>query len=513
MCRRQGQRSHFVRRIAGTFALLFPCFLMSGSPVAAADVQGLAAYLPNDINAVSVVRVDEMLKSPRAIREGWEGSSDVSFINGTGGIPSWVDTLVVGFFVRTASAEEVWATGVAGTSKDVTLESLAKSTNSPIVQIAGTPSISGHGNSLVLQLAPGVLGVRRPAVRQEAVRWIQDISEKRTGIQSAFLKEAITEPGHIVFAINLEHAFDRDQVLSHLQTGIGSRLATTQKEQVAALIAGLKDITLSITIDEVTSVQVLFEFSDEVGDYANVVKDIFGEVLNYQGAAIEDFENGVMFPNGKYATLKTTFSDDSLSRVMSMITTSPSYSNPSGMVAKAGAPASPNGLEESRRYYQAIDKMLTDLERSGRRSNNASRTAMWHESYARKIDDLPIQNVDPALIEFGARTASKLRALSRSLQGQVLAINAEQGTLTYDAQFNPGWASVNFWGGVGYSEPTFRIQSNLQQVRERQAAAIRQGSDQRIEIWGMLTDDRARILREMQQKFGPDFLKAPRRGS
>ncbi|MEZ6146827.1 MAG: hypothetical protein R3B91_15705 [Planctomycetaceae bacterium] len=75
-----------------------------------------------------------------------------------------------------------------------------------------------------------------------------------------------------------------------------------------------------------------------------------------------------------------------------------------------------------------------------------------------------------------------------------MKINAEQGTLTYDVNYTPGWASVNIWGGVGYGESAVNVTSNLREVREKQAAAIEQGAGEREQIWLMIENERATLM-------------------
>jgi|GEM_PF-1129631 len=514
------------------FAMLSLAVLLPAS-VQAGDAAKLAELLPNDINAVAIVRNKECLATPRAQQENWAAMADANFVHGQGGIPSWVETLVVGFQIRPASAEQVSATGVARVPDGITIQTLAEINKTPQFEIAGYPAIRGRGDSFVLEFSKGILGIRRPAVRQETARWAGDVFNQRTGNLTPFLKGTVEEAGQILFAIDLENAFDPELVRSHLATGAGSSYSAADQERLTRLISGIKDVTLALDIDEKTSARVVFEFSDDIGDLTSAITPVFMEILDRQGVGIDDFEASKITSNGKFATLTSAFSDESIHRVLSLITiapnsdytpppsanTPPASTSPASTIPTPTTPTTssrvppeqPDGLVANRTYFQAIDRMLNDLDRSSRRSNNAARIAGWHENYANKIDVLSVQGVDPELASFGASVASKLRALSRSLQGQVVAVNAQQGTLTYDAQFNPGWASMNVWGGIGFGQPSYQIQSNLQQVRERQAAAITAGAEQRIQIWGMITEERAAILRTMTQRYGNDFTRTSRR--
>jgi hypothetical protein len=63
-------------------------------------VAGLVRLLPREANAVAIVRVAEVLKSERAVRENWAGKQAEEFLSGGAAIPPWVETLVVGSLVH-----------------------------------------------------------------------------------------------------------------------------------------------------------------------------------------------------------------------------------------------------------------------------------------------------------------------------------------------------------------------------------------------------------------------------
>tara|TARA_R110002072_G_scaffold303099_1_gene493532 strand:- start:277678 stop:277926 length:249 start_codon:yes stop_codon:yes gene_type:complete len=74
-------------------------------------VNWLGRYLPGEANAVSVVRVAEILNSPRAKVEGWAETANDRFLTGASRIPPWIDTLVIGSLVRPELHQQVWPTG------------------------------------------------------------------------------------------------------------------------------------------------------------------------------------------------------------------------------------------------------------------------------------------------------------------------------------------------------------------------------------------------------------------
>ena len=59
---------------------------------------------------------------------------------------------------------------------------------------------------------------------------------------------------------------------------------------------------------------------------------------------------------------------------------------------------------------------------------------MWFDKWARRIDRMPIQNVDPELLEFGRAVAAGLRSMAGNIRGvgiQSAAQNAQVAAANY----------------------------------------------------------------------------------
>ncbi len=56
---------------------------------AADATQELVRFLPSDANTVSVVRVRQILETPRAQAEGWSDLTEEGFLAGASRIPPW----------------------------------------------------------------------------------------------------------------------------------------------------------------------------------------------------------------------------------------------------------------------------------------------------------------------------------------------------------------------------------------------------------------------------------------
>jgi len=482
--------------------------------VAAETAAGLSAFLPGQANSVSVVRVAEILKTARAQSEGWDKTTEHRFLTGESRIPPWVETLVIGSLVRPGQQREVWSTAVMQMPQSVTMERIAHLEETRVERFSGVRTVESGRGAFLVELAPRLLGVRAPAVRQEAVRWAQLAGAGKTGPLSVFLKAAVADRAHIVVAVDLRNMASTKSIRRYLEESNLLPTDAVARVRLPQVLAALRGVGFYVTVDRTTAARVTIEFETEARGLAESVAAVFRHLVDDLQLSLDELPKATITAKSQSVTLTMNLSDESLRRVMSLITSvSPSVrasdeSVPSVPLApEARPPRVSVELTASKRYFRSVSQAIDDLERVNRKANDYAKTATWYENFARRIDQLPAAGVEPELLEFGQRVSDRLRALAASLRGQSVSVNAEQQTLVYNYNYDPGWAAASYWGAVGYRAPTFQFDSNLKQVRERQAAAVVKGSGQRIAIWNLITSDRSKTEQLMRRKHGDDFFK------
>lgn len=477
----------------------------------------LSKLLPENANTISVVRVAQILESPRAKSENWAESANDLFLAGASRIPPWVDTLVIGSLVRPGLHQEVWSAAVLELPPTVTMERIARREESRVERLSGLRSVRGQRDAYLVEVRPRTLGVRSPAVRQEAARWARSAADGKTGSLSEYLQAALKKTAHISLAVDLTDASDIQGVRRYLEEHKLVQADAVARVELPQLLVSLRGVSFHATIGESTSAAVVLDFGDAISGSGDAVAGIFRHVMGDMHMSLEEFDSARVVEQAKSVTLSMKLSDESLRHVLSLVTM-PQPSHQANDETVSTEPISPRAevsrvapeLAESQRYYRAVSQVIDDIDRINRKGNSNSRSATWLDNFARKIDHLPSVGVEQELLGFGQRVGERVRALAASLRGQSIQIDAEQQTLVYDVDYRPGWVSGSYWGVVGYGESSYKVTSNLQQVRERQADAVKQGSAQRISIWNMITSDRADVEKIMRERHGDAFFQRVR---
>lgn len=488
------------------------------APLQAADsAVELSRLLPAESNTVSVVRVARILESPRAMAEGWADAAEEDFLSGASRIPPWVDTLVIGSLVRPAVRREVWSAAVLELPRTVTMERLAHREEARVEKLSGLRAVRGRRDAMLVEIRPRLLGVRSPAVRQEAARWARSAADNTSGSISPYLQAVVANPAHIVLGIDLRDMADPQRVRNYLeQSGLMPK-DPIARVNLPQLLNTLQGVSFFATVDEATTARVVIEFDGDASKLGVPVAAVFRGMINDLQMSLDEFEDAAITARGNTVTLTMALSDVSLRRVVSLVT-APSPAPRANDEAIPSEPIAPDArpprvdveLAVSRRYFRSVSQAIDDLARASNKAKEYARTATWHDNFARKIEQLSTAGVDAELLDWGRRVSERFRALAASLRGQGVQVGAQQQTLVYDVDYRPGWVSANWWGAVGYGESSVKISSNLQQVRERQATAVVKGAQQRITIWKLITDDRTAIENLMREKHGDGFFQRRR---
>jgi len=479
----------------------------AASPISrgADDLAKLRGWIPEEVNAVAVVRVADVMNSPRAKREGWEKSREEAFLAGAMTIPPGVDLLIRGSNVHPRAAAGNWSVAVLAFSRNVDMQRLSLHEQAPVQTVRNFPAIRSPRNCYFALLGPQLLGVVSPAYRQDFARWISRGPTNNESQLSPYLDEALTKsPETIVLAMDLTELFEPDRLRQRLADTTALQGREADQKRIAELCLTLRGIRLAIDVDDSTRSKLTLDFGKPVGNDAGLIKAVLLEALSDLGALVDGIEGSQATADGNEVRLLGELSDEDLRRIMSLVTMPhPSAHVPESADAPTAAPRI-NSVA-SAKYFRSIDQILNDLQKANRRAKDYAKTASWHDNFANKIDQLPTAAVDSELVTFGEFVSAKLRALAASLRGMAIDVTTAQSTLTYNYTVDPGYEQVDWWGGYGYRAPSYNYTSNLQQVREKQAAAVSAGENDRNQVWLMIADERARVLRDMTGKFGSDF--------
>jgi hypothetical protein len=175
-----------------------------------------------------------------------------------------------------------------------------------------------------------------------------------------------------------------------------------------------------------------------------------------------------------------------------------------GTVADTFPPDEDPTIFASKHYFRSVQSLLVELKDMNNKAYHSGQIIKWYETYAKKIDQLPMHNVDKELLQYGAATSNKLRMLGSSLYGQNIQtnlLNSYKRTEVYAWSGGYGYYG-NAWGGYG---PGMWAQSNAADVSTAKAENVAKGRTDRQKVWVSIDQDTAEVRRAMVDKYKTEF--------
>jgi hypothetical protein len=407
-------------------------------------------------------------------------------------VPASVELVILATHLEPGKLEARKSMGLIQLNKSITVDDLLDKSGGSKIDLGGESAVMHPRKGYYVLLKPDLVGNGRNITRQELYRGIKFARTNTKVVMAKFLTDAIAAANApIVGALDMEDMLDTKAV--HARLAASELMAGRdpgELDSISALVASIKGAVLTVGGAQLDQAEVRLEFGKRVGERGELVKSLFMQALDDLGVALSDFQKAKVVADDQTVKLQVKLSDEGLIRIMSIFMPP---SPESLQQASAGPKLESNGvsLDATKRYYQAVSTMLADIKRMTKSATDYPKTATWHETYATRIENLSPLYVDPDVLKFGETQAGRLRAIARSLRGAAANVSALEGGTIYVG------AAVG-----SYFDSSMNIQSNVAEIRSRQAEFVRKDADRRLDLWDQIESDQRNLVKSIRARYG-----------
>ena len=482
-------------------AVVGPAASRSAQAASPADAATLAASLPEGANAIGVLHVQRLLNSPRGREAGWDDKVRSAYIAGSTVVPKWADTLVVGAPIHPGDAGAPWVAAAFTGPDSMGVAQLAPGGRAELSELGGKPAFVSRGGAYVVELGPGRIGSYSPPRRQAASLWVRTAAETGGDGPTPFLKAAAATDAGVVLAMDTMDMFDPDAVAAFVGQVDGVDAANV--DAVADLVTGARGILVSVDVGREITATLQVQFGAAVDVPADQLGIALKAALAKFGLSIPELADATFEAEGESLTAELALSNESFGLLVSLLS---GVHHGAGEDMAATDPGSADSAtptetgtgnegevsydpDATRRYGKAVKQAVGRLNHLNGRGTSLQTGLRFLDSNAQRLQELPVQGVAPAMVERGEAIAKGMRALSASIQGAAVEVDAAQRSFTYNVNYDPGSVGVSWWGGWAYRPPSAKVNSNLATVREEQARAVAAGASDRAQIWEYIQED------------------------
>ncbi|PQO33200.1 hypothetical protein C5Y96_10110 [Blastopirellula marina] len=482
-----------------------------------AQFRELTKRIPDGANAIFFVDVNKLQNSPLGKDHNWREKQEEAFEAGIEAIPPQANTFVAAAKLDLETKHPEWQVGLMDLKYDPSLPKVA-------VRYQGTTDFISErsvailpGDIYVVKFMENIVGYGTPATRQDVALWITRYYDNSLRGLSEYLAEAQTfaDAGSpIIVALDLTHVVSPQIARNRLDSLETLKGRKVDLDQLAKVLASVRGISLGVTVQQSMTGAVKVDFSEDVSILKDFAKPLLLEILGKQGMMIDEIDSWEVTVSNNRVQLTGPLYASGLRRIFSLVDAPPSLQEARQKATKTGDNSEADEQKDltiaaSQIYYKSVVSLLDELRTQKKGRQTMGQISVWFDKYARKIDRLPIANVDADLLSYGRYVSESLRtgqsevidaaARSRIRQNEV---PEQYDVTTYSAPIGANWAGQYSWNGWEATPDWQRTGSMMSNVRmEEQIKGAKSANDVMRDIDNATAD----IRRHMTQKYGVEF--------
>ncbi|MCC6491395.1 MAG: hypothetical protein IT424_00050 [Pirellulales bacterium] len=481
-------------RVNSLFALaLFSIVAPIDGLQAAETFDSLAARIPGVANAIVLIDVEKTLAAPLAQQQGWAGKLEVTNVERPLALPPEANRLVLGAALDPREDfQAAWEVVVMELAEPIAVRSIARAESGFVDDVNGVAVAVIPRDAAFLDLGGNLLAMVRPAERQFLSRWSAAAKGNQPPELSPYLQSAlrlVNDRVQILLAIDLTDVLGPRDIDARLAEATWLKDQPADAKAIAPVVAKLRGAALRIAVGAECQGQLQIDFDADVAPLSAVAGPLVLHALENLGFPAQEISQWDVSLAERSIRMRGVLSTAAQRRVMSVLELPPvDLKSTASPDAAPKAPTASEVRERSLAYFKSTQTLVDDL-RKGLKDTKA--TSAWMERYARRIDELPVLNVDELLLDYGDKLAETLR---------VMALSKRQAGINYGVRASSGGSS--YYGGYDYSYDAYAAAADRAQAKKEEMSVA---ADTRVEGWKLIDDATADIRRTLTKKYGVEF--------
>lgn len=415
------------------------CLLMwlTAAPAAWGQFRDLVDRVPRTANAVLILNMDKVKGSAMGQREGWAKKFEEAFVAGLSRVPPQATRYILAADIDFELMQPSWEVAIVDLDVPQSVQAFVKVRGGVADTIEELPAAALRNNVYLIQFGPTTIGGMGPANRQAVVRWIRQVQDPQRPPLSPYLQQAAgysDDAGtDIILAIDLTGVYAWEAVAAYVKGKEPMlKAAGSDVRTVTNLLASVQGLRMGVRIADSANGSLVVDFTQPVTIPAPLAKQLLLGALSDAGMKIGDIGNWEAKVKDHTVSLVGYLSLPGLRRISSLID-SPAPSESQAELTRPDAPkADPVEAQVAAtlQHYRAVQTLFTDLKHEMDDLNNLNQSAVWFDKYAKKIENMPILNVDEEMLAYSAYVARQLRNASAAVRTMGIRGGMRQSQIT-----------------------------------------------------------------------------------
>lgn len=472
--------------------LLISVCLLATTPLRAADE--LTQRIPAGANALMVIDVTALESSPMAQAQGWAKKHEAAFVDRPMMLPPEATRIVIASQLNfTGEMNVEWQVATMNLIEPLSMRSIARAEGGYLDKIGAADCVWVPSDAYFVSLEAKQLGVVYPANRQLVSRWTQNNAGAMSSGYLLVASKQVDRTDQIMMAVDLKDVPQPHRLKERLQASPALKTLSAKLEAIEKLILGVQGLTLKIAVGQSAKGTLRVDFSDSPSVLGTQGKTLLLEALDNFGAKLPDLEKWTAKTEAKSIVLEGPLSTDALRRVFSLLELpSTKFSTLKNELPDTPTVATSDAKAvASKAYYKGVSVLIEDLRKT--LGDTRDNHAVWMERYGRKVDAMPVLNVDEELLAWGARVGETFRVMALAERSGGIKAGVRKSSIYGNYQYG--------YDSYGYTNlrSNQSVKGQIDTEEKAQAKAVR------FNNWKEIEDATAAIRKEMTKRYQVEF--------
>jgi hypothetical protein len=397
------------------------------------------------------------------------------------------------------SLEPIWEAATVTFDKNIpNPKALAEQQGGYIDQIAGKPVVWSPRGRYIVPMGADRVAVHIPANRKAVAHWVRGLSQAANPLTD-YLKrtaERALDGTALLLAVDMTDTVSPVQIGTKLATLKSVSAAKVNPDDLAKLLGDLHGFTFEVTVKDQFMGQLKLDFGTTPTVLATAGQGMLVEACGRRGILLPELREWKASVEGKSFVLSGPLDAISVVNLLSFFTSTPSphdaTAESSGVPKESTAnDATSKMAQASHRYFASVQRVLQECRNT--KGLSVGERGVFNDRLSRKIDSLPLLNVDKDLLDYGQNVGQLIRGASYTIRSANVAAGGQKAVQ----------ASSSYYVGYGYGGYSFNDNTAYNESLSRQAHA--EGMQAHIGNMQQVDNMTAEIRRLMTERYMIEF--------
>lgn len=454
-------------------------------------------------NTIALVNADALRTGASKLKHFKGGEQKGDAANLVAELPEHVKKAALSAFLDLDTLEPVWEMGTLTfeEKKLPTPKGIAEHEGGYLDNVAGRPVVWSPRNRYILLQNAERLTINKPADRSAVANWIRSLSKPALPLPD-YLKhasETAADDVALVLSVDMADAVSPAPLKQKLETLQCVADGRINLDELVKTLGELQGIMFAVTVEEQFQGRLQIDFGTAPTILTRIAKPFVIEIFGRRGILFPEMHTWEGHVEGKSLVLSGPLNAMSIVSVLTLFSSNPTTDTAPYESQPSVSTEDKKQAQASKRYFTSVTRVIEETRNV--KGVSVAEHGMWNDKLSRKIDQIPMLDVDKDLLDYGATVSALIRGAAVTIKkAHMVASTQRAPDVTVTGNYGYG---VGYGGGYAYGAYSINNNEFYNQQVKQQANVT--GMSQHIGNLEQIDNLTRNVRRTMTERYKIEF--------